>query len=313
VAWLVAAVLVAVLLVAGLVALTQQRGNPPAPADPGTSGQAATGLAALGSVEPVVLAAPPFDATPPSAPATPSGPEPALLSRVKNAVTDTEAWFRDHGIMIPRVPAERADADVPRTYRGHDLVEVITQPEAVFLLYGDAPAPGGDPGAAPASGLAPTVLVALDPATRAPRYALDLRAYARAPRALPGDEEFVDQQIRWARQVGDVLYVSHGHWTYARSSYGANAYVTAIRVPAGEVLWHSAPLVSNALTFEVVDDHLVTGYGFTAEPDALYVLDRGSGAVTRSVALASGPEYIVRQGDLLLVRCYSDDYAFGLR
>ncbi|MGE3284697.1 MAG: hypothetical protein AB7J32_01190 [Pseudonocardia sp.] len=35
------------------------------------------------------------------------------------------------------------------------------------------------------------------------------------------------------------------------------------------------------------------------------------GAVTRSVALASGPEYIVRQGDRVLVRRHSGDYVIG--
>lgn len=311
--WLAAAVVLAVVAVGGVVALTQRsvvpEGTAPRAAAAGPS------LATLDAVEPVVLPAPPFDARPPAAPATPSGPELPLVSRTPNQITDTEAWFTANRLSVPRQTAEQAAPDVPRTYRGNRLAEVITPPEAVFLLYGRPPAPGdgvGDPSADAPYRPVPTVLVALDPATRRPSYALDLTAYARAPRAMPGDEEFVDQQVRWARQVGDVLYVSHGHWTYARSSYGANAYVTAIRVPSGEVLWHSAPLVSNALTFELVGDHLVTGYGFTEEDDALYVLDRASGAVTRRVPLTSGPEYLVRSGDRLYVRCYDTDHVFGL-
>ena len=244
-----------------------------------------------------------------------AGPELAVVSTAKNQVTDTEAWFEANQLSVPRRTADQAAADIPRTYRGNQLAEVIEEPEATFLLYGRPPASDesvGDPSTQPAYRPVPTVLVALDPADRTPRYALDLTAYTRAPRVVPGDEDFVEQRVRWARQVGDVLYMSHGHYTYAASSYGANAYVTAIRVPDATVLWHSAPLVSNALTFELAGDHLLTGYGFTDEPDALYVLERATGAVTRRVPLPSGPEYLVRKGDRLYVRCYDTDYVFAL-
>ena len=73
-----------------------------------------------------------------------------------------------------------------------------------------------------------------------------------------------------------------------------NAYLTAIDVGTDAVLWRSAPLVANADTFEIIGDRIVTGYGFTAEPDWLYVLDRGTGAVTGGIPLASGPEFIMR-------------------
>lgn len=315
VVWLVAGAVLAVLVVGGLVAVTQQRVTPGVATSPQEPAAAGTSLAALDTVEPVVLPAPPFGATPPAAPPSPAGPELAVVSTAKNQITDTDAWFAANRLSVPRRTADQAAADVPRTYRGNQLAEVIEQPEATFLLYGRPPASDdgvGDPSTQPAYRPVPTVLVALDPADRTPRYALDLTAYTRAPRVVPGDEDFVEQQVRWARQVGDVLYVSHGHYTYAASSYGANAYVTAIRVPDATVLWHSAPLVSNALTFELAGDHLLTGYGFTDEPDALYVLDRATGAVTRRVALPSGPEYLVRKGDRLYVRCYDTDYVFAL-
>ena len=61
-----------------------------------------------------------------------------------------------------------------------------------------------------------------------------------------------------------------------------NAYVSAIDVQTMKALWHSAPLVSNAANFEVVGDYLITGYGFTAEPDFLFVLRRDTGeAITK--------------------------------
>ena len=68
---------------------------------------------------------------------------------------------------------------------------------------------------------------------------------------------------------GDVLYVSHAHSTYAKSSKGYNAYISAIDLKTGQLLWHSQPLVSNAYDFLVKGDAIIAGYGFTAENDYL--------------------------------------------
>ena len=46
-----------------------------------------------------------------------------------------------------------------------------------------------------------------------------------------------------------VLYVSHSHNTYAKSSMGTNAYIIAVDLVTGKILWRSAPLVANASNF----------------------------------------------------------------
>ena len=111
----------------------------------------------------------------------------------------------------------------------------------------------------------------------------------RAPEVAENEQDYVTQAIRWAQQVGNVLYVSTAHRTYAASSGGRNAYLTAIDVGSRVLPWRSAPLVANADTFEVVGDRIVAGYGFTAEPDRLYLLDRGTGAVTGGIPLGVRP------------------------
>ncbi len=63
------------------------------------------------------------------------------------------------------------------------------------------------------------------------------------------------------------------------SSYGQNAYVTAFDAKTKQRLWRSKALVANAQTFAVTPGYLITGYGFTAEPDWLYLLDRRTGRV----------------------------------
>src|SRR3712207_8478138 len=58
---------------------------------------------------------------------------------------------------------------------------------------------------------------------------------------IESDRPYVFQEIRWARQVDDVLYVSHSHSTYSASSMGMNAYITAIDVRSEE---HTSELQS---------------------------------------------------------------------
>jgi hypothetical protein len=48
----------------------------------------------------------------------------------------------------------------------------------------------------------------------------------------------------------------------------------------------------------------VSGYGFTAEPDFLYLLDRRTGGVLDRLALPTGPEIVRKRGNKLHVRTY---------
>jgi hypothetical protein len=54
----------------------------------------------------------------------------------------------------------------------------------------------------------------------------------------------------------------------------------------------------------VTGDLIVAGYGFTAEPDFLYLLDRRSGRILDRLPVASSPEIIKLRGDRLEVRTY---------
>ena len=58
-------------------------------------------------------------------------------------------------------------------------------------------------------------------------------------------------------------------------------------------------LVANARTFVVTGDLIVAGYGFTAEPDFLYLLDRRTGKVLDRLPVASAPEIVKLRGDRL--------------
>ncbi len=135
-------------------------------------------------------------------------------------------------------------------------------------------------------------------------YGFDLKNYAWPPRIKPGDREFVYEQPEWAFEAGGVLYVATAHSTYASSSYGRNGYITAIDLKTRRALWRSPALVANASTFVVAGRYLLTGYGFTSEPDYLYLLDRATGKVVDRLLVPNAPEQITRQGSLIRVRTY---------
>jgi hypothetical protein len=292
-----------------VLALTQLIGPGGSQAGPGPATAAVpaagSGHIALDGVEPVVLPAPPFDAVPARPTQTAADAGLTISSESPNQVIDQDRWLADIGIPDPRVLAAQAPAKVPRTFRGADLAQVIERPNVTFLLYA-LPVEQPD-GFAPA-----TILVAVDPVTDKPRYAFDFSRYTRAPFARPEDAAFVSQSVQWAEQVGGVLYVAHGHGTYAASSGGATGYITAVDVSTGDVLWHSSPLVSNASTFVATDERIIAGYGFTDEDDYLHILDSSTGRLLGSLPLRSGPEFVIRSDDELLVRCYDTDYRIRL-
>ena len=107
-----------------------------------------------------------------------------------------------------------------------------------------------------------------------------------------------------ARKAGGVLYVSNSHLTYASQTKERNAYLSAIDLGAKKTLWRSPALVANARTFVVTGDLIVAGYGFTAEPDFLYLLDRRSGKVLHRLPVPSAPESIELRDGQLHVRTY---------
>ena len=140
---------------------------------------------------------------------------------------------------------------------------------------------------------------------------LDFADYIYAPDLVEEYKEFVDETVQDAKIVNGILYVSVFHYTYAEFA-PSNAYIVAINLEDYSVIWKSQPLVCNSLNFEIVDDIIFCGYGFTAEPDYLYQLDRITGCVLDKTELKSKPDYIICVGDTLSVRTYNTDYVFEI-
>ncbi len=233
-------------------------------------------LAAAGSIPaPIVLPAPPFP--PPATAGHATGPKLVLVS----------SRYRDPGILPPDAPPPPRWA--PRAYRGAALDTAFRQGRTVFLVYEGR------------------YLLAANRSTQAVRYALDLTAFTRPPNR--GELE----PVTWAREVDGVVYVSTSHSTYATATAGRNAYVTAIDPRTGKLLWRSRALVANARTFVVTGNRIVTGYGFTAEPDFLYLLDRRTGRVLDRLPVPSAPEIVKLRDGLLHVRAYDRQLVARIR
>lgn len=188
----------------------------------------------------------------------------------------------------------------PRSFHGLKLLQALSQPGTVFLLYG-------------ADGTRARLLAVADAKTHAMRYAFDFGTFARPPSIRTGDAGLVTEQVVWAREADGVLYVETAHQTYAESSGGLNGYLTAVSIRTERILWRSPSLVANASDFVLAGDVLVSGYGFTKEPDFLYVLDRRTGRALNRLAVPSAPERIVRHGNRLAVRTYDHTLVVELR
>jgi GNAT superfamily N-acetyltransferase len=267
-----------------------------------TARPAALALAAIALLVPGAFAADPVrvaePAFPPPVAASPRAPAGGLrlqlAASLRNQITDVPAWFRRYRIVpdewglgdLSDVPAPPAPSRFARSYRSAPLIRAIRDRDLALLVYGKA-----------AVG---RFLVGVDRRSGEEKFALDLAALAVAPGSRPGTE----QGVVWAAARGDIVYVETAHSTYAADSGRRNAYVTAIDTASGRVRWRSPALVANADTFAVVEDVLVTGYGFTAEPDVLFLLDRESGRAVGSLKLPSAPEYIALRRGKLFVRTY---------
>lgn len=269
------------------------------------------GAADIESLRLVTLPAPQFNRQATKTPAAKTAtnqPRLSILSTKRNQITDEEAWFAANDLKLPlyRVSDQSPDRlmelppEAPTVYKGNLLVKAIRQPKTITLVYGKDYASG-------------RYLIAMDAESGRFLYCYDFFNYTRAPDNDAKDMDFVFQAVEWAVEEGNTLYVSHAHPTYARSSRGMNAYITAIDTRTSRVLWRSQPLVSNSNNFEVIGDLIVTGYGFTAEPDYLYLLDKKTGDVRQQLAVKSQADYIIHKNKKIYVRMYDTDLVVNLK
>lgn len=267
-------------------------------------------FAAEAGAELIVVPEPPFKQVSASDPEAATRKFPTLqqLSAKKNGVIDEAKWVAENGIhavflQVPN-PFTGSPGELPETFPAKDgnllCVRAFRDDVYGYVVYGEDFSAG-------------SLLTLWTPDFQELKAKFDFRNFRTAPKVIPGDEGFVDQATGYATVVEGILYVSHGHRTYAKSSGGMNAFITAIDIKTGKLLWRSAPLVSNASNFVISGDAIISGYGFTDEDDFLFVLNRHTGKTITKIPVKSGPERIALMGALLHVRTYNTDYQFQVK
>ncbi len=275
---------------------------PKAPPQPAQMPSAAAPVASDSQPEPsapaqpnlrrVSVAAPGFDAQPRSVPEhEPPTVKLRVTRQVKNGITDEEVWLHAHPVALE----VEAPVEAPAELDGVPRVRVFPPQSAPLVYYADE------------SGRSLLWL-----RTEDGPMVLDLSSWGEPPADV--DARMIAQELQWAARGPDgAIYVSHAHRTYAESSGGHNAYVTAIDPADGSVQWRSQPLVANARNFVIAEQVLLTGYGFTDEPDFVYALDARTGRVLAREPLRKGPSWLALEDGMLAVRTYDRDVSIELR
>ncbi|MDE5931856.1 MAG: hypothetical protein K2H40_05155, partial [Lachnospiraceae bacterium] len=156
------------------------------------------------------------------------------LTEETNEITDTEEWFQENGL-----PVFDSFHMEDSAYR----YEIIGDDYASGYLLG---------------------IYEKESGTFVKR--LEFSDYRYTDNIKEGDYDFVEQRVWWAQSVDDVLYVAVSHNTYTESC-PHTGYLVAIDLNDNHVIWKSAPCMTNGRTFEIIDNTIVCGYGFTDEPD----------------------------------------------
>lgn len=136
--------------------------------------------------------------------------------------------------------------------------------------------------------------------------AFDFESFKYSPNTtLMGNTQTVNDVVI----EGNILYVAHGSNSYSDGAGYQTGYISAYDMEHNEILWTTKPMTCNS-HFAIVGNSIICGYGFTSEPDNLFVVDKYSGQRIKKIPMKKMVTEIVPKGDRLYVRTYSYDYVF---
>lgn len=278
------------------------------------------------SVVPVVLETPNFDGM------TLSNPKKMTyslkqVSRVSNDITDDDEWLEKYGSSEQGVkynfpenwnnqPDENLKSRIPIMLSGkyrsyvtvpskYDTTRTYNNCLYNVIAYGEKSPRLGD------VSIDPDLIIITDYTFNKILCAFDFSNFSLAKFSRSNESEFTKISVENVQIEDNILYATVGHSTYAASSSGYNAYLVAIDLKSQKVKWMTKPLTSNS-PFCIYGNTIITGYGFTDEPDYIYVIDKSTGCRLKSIKVANGPEQFSIINNKLYVRTYSYDYVFDL-
>lgn len=113
----------------------------------------------------------------------------------------------------------------------------------------------------------------------------------------------------WACLDNGILFVGQYYNGYASTD---TCYIMEIELDTGDILWRSEDQTFNSHNFIVKEDVIICGYGFTAEPDYIYQLDKMTGEVISVTPVKTAADCLVIKDHRLYVHTYNTDYVFSL-
>lgn len=226
-----------------------------------------------------------------------------VADQKKNKITDEEEWMKQVGyepaakFLAPGADQLPAEGKFGRLKFFRNLPDDFKL--AIYESFGPRPEAANDPGFGSIYDKDFSyVAVVLDSGNMVLKT-YDLGAF------FPGILEMSNIEV-----VDKVLYFDANYNGYADITKNKTGYLVAFDVFKGKVLWTSPALVASFRGFLITGHHIIAGYGFTKEPDFLYVLNRHTGAIEQKVNLKSAHEMMLIKGNRLYVRAYDIDYVF---
>ncbi len=114
----------------------------------------------------------------------------------------------------------------------------------------------------------------------------------------------------WASLDNGILYLERYYNGYASPD---TCYLMAMEADTGNILWRSEDQTCNSRNFIVKEDVIICGYGFTAEPDYIYQIDKKTGRVVSRTDLAKMADYLIEKDGKLYAHTYDRDYVFSMK
>lgn len=208
-------------------------------------------------------------------PSPPAKPARAYAGRLRAHVDGALSLQAKRTWVGPPVPAF-----VPLTSGTLELFLLDPLPDGFFALYRD---PYGASSCKLAGNANCAFEVAAFDCSGRTRFRIPLKAH------LSRRDEL---EVQDARMLDGVVYFNEACQSYSRQAGGRCSSLVALDPVKKKVLWRTPALTSNN-RFLVYDRYLVTGYGFTAEPDFLFLVRRSDGKVLEKHALPSAHEELI--------------------
>ena len=221
----------------------------------------------------------------------------------KNQVTDGDAWYADNDLARPRGVMDPGWDQVPPETRWGRIAfyrdDGAGRSVGIYVKVGQRLGAKDEAGFSAIYDKEFDYTAVVFDGERVPQKVFPLAAFH------PGILEMSHAEL-----VGDVLYFDANYNGYASIVKGKTGYLTALDLSDGRVLWTTKNLTASFWGFIVHGEVIVAGYGFTAEPDFLYLIDRRCGKVLQTVRLKTAHEVLIARGERLYVRTYDHDYIF---